>query len=115
MKFIISRARGGKGKPHEDAFLSEHEVWDTRYCSEEFFNTDLARNGRLWRSQGTKHKVTGNGHISRMTGKKELWTIEIPTLDDLVKFMKQNERIILEDDPGTYVTPMLTIYDDYIE
>ena len=49
------------------------------------------------------------------TGKTNIWTIEINTLEELINFVKKYGTIIIDDSGEKSVPFEIEIYDDYRE
>ena len=88
-------------------------VFDERACTEDYFNSNLAKyyHGGLWREEGNEHQILPNGHIRRRLADREVWVVEIETLDDLVEFSKKYGELVLNFKDCLEIE----IYDDYRE
>jgi hypothetical protein len=95
--------------PCEGAFPSTAPKWHTIPCSEEEYNKRYSKGaGGLWREKGTNHSVTLEGHIRRQEGVREIWAIEISSLEQLVSFISKYGEIVMDDG-------CIEIYDSYRE
>ena len=56
--------------------------------------------------EGAKKEICFNPYWKKDI---EIWTIELNTLEDLERFIKENGKIIIDDDL------LITIYDDDVE
>lgn len=103
-------------KPYDKCFpitLVRTEV--SKFRSVEAYDNACGCHGK-WLSQGKNHRITEEGNIARDFDSKQLWGIEIDTLEDLLNFKKEvGEDIILSTSVTDNKTPCLEIYDDYIE
>lgn len=118
MKFIVSRTSGllSDDKPIEEAFLYPHEQWHTRTLTEEEFDKKFGGQEGLWRSKGTEHKTENEGQwIARREADKELWTVEIESLHELMHLSKKYGDIIIREKDYNSTSPKIEIYDDYRE
>ena len=118
MKYIVSRTSRGyydNEVPCEGALKSMHANWHIRTCNEEEFNKRFSTREGLWRSKGTEHHVTSNGHIARRGKDKAYWTIEINTLEELFNFSIEHGEIIIRAFTFKDESPSIEIYDDYRE
>lgn len=120
MKMIIDRTSNNDDKaPCEEAYKSMVEIWDTRKCTEDYFNKNLSSSGEgEWKSKGTKHKITNEGYITRLIGHELVWWVDIKSLSHLLSFVKKyGEIIILKDNQNKSDKELfkLEIYDDYRE
>lgn len=110
MKYIISRTSSYDKKPCKEAFKYPHEIWHTRTCTEVEFNEKFADREGLWRSKGKNHKVTKEGYITRQEKDKEMWTIEINSLEELHN-LSEKYGLLTYNSPSSAIE----IYDDYRE
>ncbi len=102
--------------PIDKAFIANHECWQTRTCTEEYFNKHFSYREGLWKSKGTNHKeVEGGKWISRQEEDVEKWSIEINTLEELMAIVKEHGDIIIKQNGMNTVTPEIEIYDGYRE
>lgn len=116
MKFIVRRAsQWGDAKPCDEVC---HEIItrvDTRYCfsPEEY---DAGHVGeRKWLEAGSNHRYNSEGHIQRDYGTVDVWTIEINTLEELMKFINKYGSVVIGDNYQNENYKEILIYDDYIE
>ena len=116
MKYIVKRARLlDRERPCEEAFKAPHKEWETRTCNEEEYNRIFAANENHWLNNGSHHKTVGDNMISRLNSDIMKWTIEINTLEDLNAFNKKHDSLILFPADDEYSSPIIVIYDDFIE
>lgn len=116
MKIIISRTSIDDKKPCKEAKKGLFPCWDTRSCSEEYFNNSFTES---WRSRGKNHTKVGK-YITRQLEDIEKWYIEIETLDDLIKLQKKYGDLIIKSYlfdkyKGKDNILEIEIYDDYRE
>lgn len=116
MIYIVSRtSEDYMTKPCDEAVLRTFEQWDTRACTEEYFNTSFVSTSEgLWRSKGKNHKLNKLGQITRQVEDEEYWSIEINTIDELNNFVEKYGPIIFESSLNTLYAdvPSIEIYDD---
>jgi len=98
-----------KKTPCKTAFKTSIPNWHIRTVSEEIYNQKFAKfeNGP-WKEYGTNHQITPEGYIKRQEGTREIWAVNIESLDDLLKLIDTEGSIILSPDT-------IEIYDDYRE
>jgi len=114
MNFIISKtSQWNDEKPVKSAKKITVGYWHERTCTEEFFNERFGKNEGLWKSKGVKHQKTHNGEWIKRLQEETKWTIEINTLEELIKFCKKHGNIIVDSDDCDI--PSIEIYDDYRE
>ena len=116
MKYVVSRASNwdDEKQPCEEAvketvlFVDERTVDDPS-------KIQMRESRETWYSDPRyfNHRVE-NGHIKR-DHNETVWVIEIPTLEDLHKFMDKYGSVILDKDYVGSALPHLTIYDDWVE
>ena len=105
-----------KTPPIEKVFKLKHESWQTRSCTEEYFNINFSGKEGLWRSKGTNHiKVEGDKWISRRVDDAEKWSIEINTLEELMALVRDHGDIIVKACGINTVTPEIEIYNAFTE
>ena len=93
----------------DGAVKRQFENWQIRSLSEDAFNEKFGEREGLWRSKGKNHKHDERGYCMRQMKDVMFWSIEINTLEELMKIAKEClHPIILSDDS-------LEIYDDYRE
>lgn len=122
MLFTISQTRSDylegnsiPKQPHKKAWLKAIARYDTRTCSEEYYNAHIkGKKNALWKAEGTNHTVTKSGGIRRKMGTEKVWVIAFATLEDLIKFVSNNGECIIS--PKSYNNlPSIEIYNDYRE
>lgn len=116
MKFKVSRASvwDKSVKPCDKAKLEECVNLDVRTLKtpEEY---DLKfKNGETWLSRGKNHCINEDGFIQREFTDKA-WFVDINTLEELLEFLNENERIILNKKRWWSNKFEIMIYDDYVE
>jgi len=94
--------------PYEWAIKRFFPYWHTRTCTEEYFNKNFSTREGLWRDNWNNHSITDKWYITRQEDDREYWSIEINTLEELEKFVKQNWEIVFNWEE-------IEIYDDYRE
>lgn len=115
MIFTVSRtSMWNEDKPCEEAEKRNFEYWHTRTCTEEKFNEKFSLREGLWRSKGKNHKITKEGYITRQEENRDAWSIEINSLEELMKFYNKYGAIIISEDLFCK-SSCLEIYDDYRE
>ena len=95
-------------KPFSEAVQKPFPVCHVRTCTEEYFNKNFAEIEGLWRSKGSGHTVTKEGHIKRMDGMEDVWCVDIGSLEDLMVFIKKYGAVVVGEDS-------IEIYDYYRE
>ena len=95
-------------KPCAGAVKRPFENWETRTCTEKYFDRHFGENEGLWRSQYKNHRIDSEGYIERQRPDEMLWSIEINTLEELQSFIEKYGRIIMDWDS-------IEIYDGYRE
>ncbi len=101
--------------PCKEAKKRRFEYWHTRTCNEDEFNKRFSDREGLWRSKGKNHSITKEGYITRQEDDKEVWSIEINTLDDLQKLIDKYGKLIISNKDWKVKAPSIEIYDDYCE
>lgn len=118
MKFIIRRASqwGEEVSPCDEARRDNIVRVETRtvYSPEEFDLRFSKREGK-WLSVGTNHRVNDKGYITRDREMIDVWSIEINTLDELIKFYDKYGDIVISQCVWNPTYQEILIYDDYIE
>ena len=92
MKFRIKRASADndEGQPTKYAY-SELSDWVQVVSFPTIEEHD--KKHKSFRSEGTNHKVIGDGTIERtFPDYKELWYIDINSLEELISFQKENKK-----------------------
>lgn len=97
MKYIVTiNGNIDNECPCEGANLAHEPYWDTRTCSEEYYNDNIAvHDGGTWLSQGTRHHETENGWIRRQLGTFPEWTINIDTMEEMTSFIEKNGPVTI--------------------
>ena len=118
MKFIISRTSATtEEKPCEGTEREYIETYDERICS---MKEAKARGWfEQWFNKTHSHEEIGEDKIRGIANTKWLvWTMEINTLKELMKFEEKNGNIIISN---SWLTPVdeslkeIEIYDGYRE
>lgn len=82
---------------------------------EEFDNKFGDREGK-WLSRGTNHRVDARGYITRDMEFKDVWGVEINSLEELINFKNSvGENLVIETSWIDNKTPCIEIYDTYRE
>lgn len=127
MKFIIRRTTHyEESAPIKGAFKMMVPYWHTRTCTEEYFDKHFAPTEGKWRSKGKNHKkikanynhLSKGTWISRQEEDREVWAIEINSLEELIAFEKKYGDIIIstyQDNEGDEDILVIEIYDGYRE
>ena len=110
MKFEITRTSGDENKPCEEAREEFVEHWQTRTCTEEYFNQKYGK----WREKGKNHKIDKDGNITRQVEDQIAWTIEINSLDELISLYEKYGDIIITKS-FCNENKLIEIYDSYRE
>ena len=118
MIFQVTRtSKWSEEKPFEDCIPIKLTRVETRTLRtpEEFDNKFGDREGK-WLSRGTNHRVDARGYITRDMGFKDVWGVEINSLEELINFKNSvGENLIIETSWIDNKTPCIEIYDDYRE
>ena len=119
MKFQVTRASSWKpeDKPYDKCIPIKVMQVETRRCrsAEEFNNFYGLREGE-WYSVGSNHRLTPEGYITRDIKEIDRWGIEINSFEELMAFKAEVKHdLVLTTSYEDYFTPMIIIYDDYIE
>ena len=118
MIYIVSKTSqyGQDYPPFENSFKHKHENWQTRSCTEEYFDKNHSAREGSWRSNGKNHKTCNEGKwITRQHPDVDLWSIEINSLEELLRFIEDNGRIIIGQSNDNGGVMEIEIYDDYRE
>lgn len=117
MKFTVKRAsQWGDAKPCEEAKSEFIVRVDTRtFRSPEEYDAKCEHDSGKWLEVGTNHRYTSDGCIQRDFGTVNVWTIEINSLEDMMKFMDKYGGVVITDDYRNGDYKQILIYDDYIE
>ncbi len=116
MKYIVKRtSEWDDKKPCEEAFLHPVAIFHERTCTEEYFDSHFAAREGKWRSKGKNHSIPKKGHILRQEDDKDMWVIEINTLEELNDFVRKYGECIIKDSDYSTQIPEIEIYDDYRE
>lgn len=119
MIFEITRASSWKpeDKPYDKCMPIKLMIVETRRCrsAEEFNNSYGLREGD-WHSVGSNHRLSPDGYITRDTKEVNRWGIEINSFEELMAFKEEvKSDLVLTTSYEDHSTPMILIYDDYIE
>ena len=114
MEFKLSRTsfRCYEGKPIKEAIQKESTIIDIRTCKKfkEILEIDPE-----WLKVGTNHRKE-NGYIKRDLDKRNIWTIKIDNLEQLINLINKYGSIVIEAIDGeTDYNYELEIYDDWRE
>ena len=120
MKFIIDRASEYdiEVMPHKLAHKEEVKYVE-KYCFKNFDDYNHSNNVLFCKKPafeqvGFDHKVLPYGGGICRTVLRTEWVIEFDTLEDLIKFIEENDDVVIYR-KGGYEYNRLTIYDGYIE
>lgn len=105
MWFRIEKASNVDEKPHNKAIIKKGYIVDERRWGSVDEMPERWR--KEWYERGISHRVE-NGHIKRDI-EIEDWYIEINTLDELMKLIKECGYSLVIDGEK------IIIYDDYLE
>ena len=109
MEFILERTSLWDGKPHPKATTREVIRFSDCTCKtvEEALKHEWVRNGIAEQR---------NGFVRVFNKKKsKVWTIKFSTLDDLIKFHKNNGGLVLKTSSTEVIPCCIEIYDGYRE
>lgn len=116
MKFIINRTshRDDSTSPCEGAAPECIPDYDYRTCDMEHIRAQPW--GARWFAVGADHHDIEGGCV-RYLGMRRVWTLEVSTLDELLKLAQREGQIIISpaNQPRDAVTFEIEIYDDYRE
>lgn len=118
MKFIVERASlwDDTISPCEEATRDSIIRVETRTLrSPEEFNAKCSKYEGEWFSVGTNHRINKNGWITRDREMIDVWSIEINSIDELIKFYEKYGDIVIRDCVYNRAYKEILIYDDYIE
>lgn len=132
MQYLVSRTStvyNDDIKPCDGAYKISVPYWDIRTCTEEHFDTVIAKKYspfRKWREDGHSHCRVTLGHKSNPNGKYiarrlediEAWAIDFYTLDELDGFIAMHGECILglsSDNLIDEARRTIEIYDRYRE
>ena len=111
MKFIIKRASlfGYETKPCDEAFKDK-----ATYFSDCTAKTVKEARKEAWVRRGSPVQMDG---FVRVFDKepREVWVVEVKSLEDLTKFIKKYESVIISESSFVEIPYEIMIYDDYIE
>lgn len=121
MEFLLTKTvsdcdeEGHEIPPHKNARLKQCDRIEVRTIRSECeFDRIFGVKEGAWRSKGVDHTINTEGYIQRrhpLASKN--FVIEIPTLEDLIAFIKENgEVVIQEGDAGMFE---IEIYNGYRE
>ena len=114
MKFKISRTslHCYEGKPIKEAIEKESTYIDIRTCKE--FKEILGIDPE-WLKVGTNHRKE-DGYIKRDLDKRNIWTIKIDNLKQLIDLVDKYGSIVIEPiEDETNYNYKIEIYDDWRE
>ena len=118
MRFVVRRASKW-GDEDIDCKEAKHDnivrVETRTLHSPEEFDAKFSNREGKWLSVGTNHRVDENGWITRDIGMIDVWSVEIDTLDELMKFCNKYGSIVIGDYMLNKAYKEILIYDDYIE
>ena len=118
MKFIVRRASqwSEEVSPCDEAKRDSIVRVETRTLhSPEEFDAKFAKREGKWLSVGTNHRVNEKGYITRDREMVDVWSVEINTLDELIKFCEKYGSVVIGDCMWNKPYKEILIYDDYIE
>lgn len=103
-------------KPYDECVPITLTMVDRRvFRTPEEHDKALAKHGGKWLEVGTNHRLE-NGRIVRDLGTKDVWGIEINSIEELMSFkQKVNSALVIGTSYTDGSTPMIEIYDDYRE
>lgn len=114
MLFVVSRTSGCDNAPCQGATLRKIvNVESYNFRTPEEYNKKWGRN---WLAEGSNHRIDERGNITRNNGLVNVWTIEINSLDELIRFCEKYDNIIIKkhhrNNPDY---KEIEIYDDWRE
>ncbi|UTW65788.1 hypothetical protein KFE94_14160 [bacterium SCSIO 12643] len=101
MKYIVKRTGYVREKqPCEEAYPDVHYVVE-----------------RFQRGQDveTTYQITKEGQMVKRIAEEERWTIELNSLEDLMRFIDKYGQVVINTGLGTTESPVIEIYDDWRE
>lgn len=116
MEFIVKRASDDfhVTKPCEEAYkmLIEH-VQEYNLSSFEEYDATWGE----FTDTGVNHRVNERGNIERAIPEfnKEMWVVDISTLDELLSFKKKYGAVVIGESNKNYHYDEITIYDSWLE
>lgn len=118
MKFIVSRTSvwDEKQQPCEEAKRESVPYVESYNCKtpEEFDKSGVMRREGSWLSVGTNHRVNKKGYITRDNGMRDVWSIEINSIEELIEFVDKHGEIVIQDAFCSDYKE-IEIYDDWRE
>lgn len=117
MKFIIRRASiWGDESPCEESKRDTIIRVDKRtFRSPEEFDEICGEKEGKWFSVGTNHRIDENGCIVRDCGTIDVFSMEINSLEELMKFCEKYGDVIIGNYYFNDDYKEILIYDTYIE
>lgn len=118
MKFIVSRTSiwNEEESPCEEARRDSVPYVESYNFKtpEEFDKSSVMRREGSWLSVGTNHRLNKKGHITRDNGIRDVWSIEINSIEELIEFVNKYGEIVVQDDFCSDYKE-IEIYDDWRE
>lgn len=118
MIFQVTRTSNRDNKkPFEDCIPIKLTRVETRtFRTPEEFDMKFGDREGKWLNRGTNHRVDARGYITRDMVFKDVWGIEISSLEELMDFQEAvGEELVLRTSWIDDKTPCIEIYDDYRE
>lgn len=118
MRFTIRRASvwDDEKSPCEEAERDSIVRVETRTCmNPEEFDERFGKLEGKWLSVGENHRVNEKGWIVRDNGMVDVWSVEINTFDELIKFHDKYGDLVIGRCMWNNTYREILIYDDYIE
>lgn len=102
--------------PHEKCILIKLKLVDKhKFLTPELYDKNKPSNCKKWFDDGTNHR-TEDDCIVRDLEEKEVWGIEINSLEELLEFVNEvDHEVIISRSLVDCKTPSLEIYDDWRE
>jgi len=118
VKFKVKRTSLWDGEqPCNNATEEKYTRFEVRTLNSfEEFDKRFGSNEDKWLSKGINHCINERGYVQREIPDVSIgWFIEINSLEELMKFYKENGELIIRgcwDNPNINI---IEIYDDYRE
>ena len=119
MKYIVTRTgQYGDGKPCEEASLEHATRIDYRTCKT-IEEAKMKPWIKQWHEGGINHREANGMIACHSLTKSVIWTMEINTIDELLKFIEQHGEVVIGEYYVSYIEHpgiiRIEIYDGYRE
>lgn len=116
MKYIVERTGYVREKqPCEEAYQDVHYVVERFKWAQDDFSLKHQNLNRKWQDVETAYQITKEGQIVKRIAQEERWTIELNSLEDLMRFIDKYGQVVINTGQGTTESPVIEIYDDWRE